>query len=138
MAQCLQEPFAVVLRSQSRSWVWMSTGHGWACRGHTYMYGPGNSLRALKQRQVSSVNTGPPILQYQLGLSIASRCRRGLHTISAALRHLSFEISSIVPWISTRSRDWFFNGTMPSRMDWTSDSLFLLPVIKCSSLMTIL
>lgn len=30
----------------------------------TYIYGPGNSLYALKARQVSSVKTGPLILNY--------------------------------------------------------------------------
>ena len=51
-------------------------------------------------------------------------------TASAALRALSLVTSSTVPWISTRSTFWFRSSMTPSRMAWTSASLFLLPVMK--------
>jgi hypothetical protein len=53
-------------------------------------------------------------------------------TASAALFALSFVTSSTVPWISTRSTFWFRSSMTPSRIAWTSASLFLLPVMKFS------
>lgn len=55
-------------------------------------------------------------------------------TISAARRHLSIDTSSIVPWISRRSRLWFFSSTSSPRIARTSASLFALPVMKFNSL----
>ena len=51
-------------------------------------------------------------------------------TASAARRALSSVTSSTVPWISTRSTFWLRSSMTPSRIAWTSASLFLLPVIK--------
>ena len=64
--------------------------------------------------------------------------KRGTLTASAALRHLSAEISSIVPWISTRSMALLWRSTMPPRIASTSINLFLFPVIKFSCLGAIL
>jgi len=50
----------------------------------------------------------------------------------AARLHLSSEISSMVPWISTRSRDLLLMLMLEPRMAFTSASLFLLPVMKLS------
>lgn len=57
-------------------------------------------------------------------------------TASAARRALSLVTSSTVPWISTRSTFWFRSSMTPSRMAWTSASLFLLPVMKLRCLGT--
>lgn len=51
-------------------------------------------------------------------------------TASAARRHLSLEISSIVPWISTKSKAWLCRSTTEPSIALTSVSLFLFPVMK--------
>ena len=43
----------------------------------------------------------------------------------------------MVPWISTVSIDWLFRGTTLPRMACTSANLFLLPVMKWSSVIAI-
>lgn len=100
------------------------------------MYGPGSPLSALKHRHVSSTKTGPPTWAHALGPT--ERNERGvgyewLHTAAAALLHLSFEISSMVPWISTNSNEQLFSGMIPPRIALTSASFFVLLVMKCNS-----
>ncbi len=58
-------------------------------------------------------------------------------TMAAARRHLSFEMSSVAPWISVKSRDWLRRGTIFPRIAFTSVSLLTLPVMKCNSLIAI-
>jgi len=53
-----------------------------------------------------------------------------LRTAMAARLHLSKEITSMVPWISTRSRDLLLRLTGSPRMAFSSASLFLLLVMK--------
>jgi hypothetical protein len=66
--------------------------------------------------------------------SVAKDRQIGKRTASAALRHLSAEISSMVPWISTKSSDWLCRSTVSPRIAFTSESLFLFPVMKLSCL----
>lgn len=54
-------------------------------------------------------------------------------TMLAALVHLSREISSMLPWISVKSKLWLFNGTVSPKMALTSDNLLGLLVMKLSS-----
>jgi hypothetical protein len=60
------------------------------------MYGPGSSFKALKQRHVSSTKTGPLTCR-AVTIFPCSYVLDFKLTISAALRHLSADISSMVP-----------------------------------------
>lgn len=55
-----------------------------------------------------------------------------VHTASAARRHFSLAISSMVPWISGTSTAWLSSSMTLPRIERTSASLFLLPVMKLS------
>lgn len=46
---------------QNREGLWSVLDREHAMAGRTYMYGPGRSFIALKQRHVSSTKTGPCI-----------------------------------------------------------------------------
>jgi hypothetical protein len=105
----------------------------------TYTYGPGRPFNALKQRHVSSTSTGPltcrrssaPPLPYrQIEGRLQVEQEKGHHTISAARRHLSRDMSSMVPCTSTRSKDWLWSCTRLPRIALTSVNLFALPVMK--------
>lgn len=99
----------------------------------TYIYGPGSSFNALKHKLVSSTSTGP--LSYKtLATVLKDNYQVRRQTASAARRHLSAEISSIVPWISTKFNAWLCRSTVLPRMAFTTESLFLFPVIKLSCL----
>lgn len=131
MTEGLKEPFSAMEIRDS----FATNPQTQQSRPVTDMYGPGRPLSAVKARQVSSTRTGPPTWLnasvYQLQHYSLNACVS--HTRSTARRHLSLEMSSMVPWISTRSNERLLNGTMSPRMACTSASLLLLPVMKFNS-----
>ena len=106
-AEGLHEPFAEHNSVRDAVGRDMVGEGGMEKGGEAYIYGPGRSFMALKQRHVSSTRTGPLICTVEISISLLPnfynqikfnmRYESWERTASAALLALSVVTSSTVP-----------------------------------------
>lgn len=89
-----------------RGWV------GWP--SSTYIYGPGNSLNALKERQVSSTSTGPPTCLWQV-VSTFDTLRANSFLPSCHLNYRIWWFPSPHSWFILMSTDYIVDLSLRPR-----------------------